>query len=111
MRHLLYLCGAGGESTATMLFGNILVAGRTGLRDCVVSFSVHLLYALIIYFDKLDTCRNDHTKMTAPHPVRSAKLSIFGSVSTTVGDHVGILSIFFCSFDELGGVWIVFCLL
>jgi hypothetical protein len=31
-----------------------------------------------IYFDDSPTFRNDHTKMTAPHPVRSAKLSIFG---------------------------------
>ena len=48
---------------------------------------------MTMYFDNHHVGRNDHTKMTAPHPVRFAKLSIFGSVSTTVGDHVGILSV------------------
>ena len=37
-----------------------------------------VLKALFMYFDDSRTVRNDHTKVTIPHPVRSAKSSTFG---------------------------------
>ena len=44
----------------------------------------------VIVFVFSFTVRNDHTTVTAPLPVCSAKLTLSGQVSTTVGDHVGI---------------------
>ena len=47
-------------------------------------------YADFIVFVSSRCDRNDHTTVTAPLPVCSAKLTLSGQVSTTVGDHVGI---------------------
>ena len=50
---------------------------KYAIKSEIANYSVVNFY-IFIYFRLLPTVRNDHTKVTAPLPVCSAKLSTFG---------------------------------
>ena len=62
--------------------GLLDVGGQRGVRGEEWGKSDFILFEVmltgIVYFDENDDVRNDHTTMTAPLPVCSAKLSIVG---------------------------------
>ena len=44
----------------------------------LLGYETHVIFKMFILLKFCLWVRNDHTKVTAPHPVRSAKLSTFG---------------------------------
>ena len=70
------------EEQATALIGKAdgwrMKKKRRRFADCDQARLLEYKIFSFIYFDVSLPRENDHTMMTAPHPVRSAKLSIIG---------------------------------